>query len=397
MIDRGVAPMGKRQHSTRGTRNLPDPAWAPFVGRERELEELSAALTAAQSGHGAFVLVTGEPGIGKTALLTVLAEQASAEGVRVVWGRCWESGGSPPFWPWGRIVDELFRTRDEEWLRAIGGGMRRLALMAPELAERLGGDQPSAGESEQARFAMLNSLAAFLRSASEGEPLLLALDDIDAAGTDAVLALEFVARELRDAPVLGLATCRPEGSRLRPDTDAVLTDLVRTCRRVDLVGLPEADLARMLQDMTGTAPADELVRAVSVLAAGNPFFAGEVMRTLAAEGELDVEAGLPPGGVPLPSGVRDAITRRILALPDDAQRLLAAAAVIGREFPVAILQRAAGISRTQLLEALDQALVAGLIEQRPPAGTTFGFTHGLVRETIYARLGAVERGHLHAA
>jgi hypothetical protein len=368
------------------------------VGRERELEELSSALTAAQSGRGGFVLVAGEPGIGKTALLSVLAEQAAAEGVRVVWGRCWESGGAPPFWPWGRIVDQLYGARDEDWLESkLGGGARRLRLMAPDLNERLGGDPPSPLESEQARFAMLNSLAAFLRAASDDEPLLLALDDIDAAGADAMLALEFVSRELREAPVLGVATFRREASRLRPETEHVLTGLVRTCRTIDLAGLPEADLALMLEQMTGAAPAPDLVRAVSALAAGNPLFAGEVVRTLAAEGELDTEAGLPPGSVPLPSGVRDAITRRMIALPEDAQRLLAAAAVIGRDFPVAILQRTARISRTELLAALDQALVAGLIVPHPPAGTTFGFAHGLVRETIYAGLGTVERGQLHAA
>jgi hypothetical protein len=390
--------MGKLQDSKAGTRTLASPAWATFVGRERELEELRTALTAAQSGRGGFVLVAGEPGIGKTALVSVLAEEAAARGVRGVWGRCWESGGAPPFWPWGRIVDELYRDRDEDWLEArLGGGARRLGLMAPELNERLGGDPPSPPKSEQARFAMLNSLAAFLRAASEDEPLLLALDDIDAAGADAVLALEFVSRELREAPVLGVATYRLEASRLRPETEPVLLGLMRTCRKIDLAGLPEADLALMLEQMTGAAPAQELVRAVSVLAAGNPFFAGEVVRTLAAEGELDTEGGLPRGNLPLPSGVRDAISRRIVALPEDAQQLLAAAAVIGREFPVAILQRTARISRAELLEGLDRALVAGLIVSRSPAGTTFAFAHGLVRETLHAGLGTVERGQLHAA
>jgi tetratricopeptide (TPR) repeat protein len=335
------------------------------------------------------VLVAGEAGIGKTALLDVLAEQAAAEDVRVVWGRCWESGGAPPFWPWGRIVDQLFETRDPEWLESkLGGGARRLGLMAPELNERLGGDPPSAPGSEQARFAMLSSLTAFLRAASHDEALLLALDDIDAAGADAVLALEFVSRELRDAPVLGVATYKREESRLRPEAKEVLTRLVNTCRRIDLAGLPEADLAQMLEQMTGTSPAPELVRTVSVLAAGNPLFAGEVVRTLEAEGSAVR---------PLPSRVRDAITRRIVAMPDDVQQLLPVAAVIGRDFPVAILRRAASISRAEVLEALDQALASGLIVSRPGPGTTFGFAHGLVRDTMYDGLGAVERGQLHAA
>jgi tetratricopeptide (TPR) repeat protein len=390
--------MGKRQHSTAGTRTLAKPAWANFVGRERELEELGAALSAARSGHGEFVLVAGEPGIGKTALVSVLAQQAAAEGVRVVWGRCWEGGGAPPFWPWGRIVDELCHERDAEWLhQQLGGGAERLGLMAPDLNERLGGPSPSPPESEQARFVMLNSLAEFLRAVTVDEPLLLVLDDVNAAGADALLALEFVSRELREAPLLGIATYREEDIQLRPEMKSVMGGLARTCRRINLAGLPEADLALMLERMTGSAPAHDLVRAVSVLAAGNPFFAGEVVRTLTEEGELDVEAGLPAVRLPLPSGVRDAITRRILALPDAAQQVLAVAAVIGHDIRLAIVQRAAGIGRRESLEALDHAVVAGLIVPRSPGGTTFEFAHGLVRETIYAGLGTVERSHLHAA
>ena len=110
--------------------------------------------------------MTGEPGIGKTALAGVLGERAAGEGVRVVWGHCWEGGGAPPFWPWGRIVDELCRRGDGVWSeRELGPGVRRLGLMAPELRERLHEQEPApASESDQDRFAMLGSLAAFLRA-----------------------------------------------------------------------------------------------------------------------------------------------------------------------------------------------------------------------------------------
>jgi AAA ATPase domain len=390
--------MGGRQHRPTQTRTPTAPPWAHFVGRERELEELSAALSAAAAGRGGFALVAGESGIGKTALVGALAARAEAEDVQVVWGRCWEGGGAPPFWPWGRIVDELSRGRDREWLeRELGGGARRLGLIAPELGERMNGEPPeSVPQSEQGRFAQINSLAAFLRASAADQPLLLVFDDVHAAGTDALLALEFVSRELRDAPLLGLVTLQTEALRRRPEAEPLIAGLARTCRRIDLGGLSEDELAALLEQVTGAAPAPGLVGAVNVLAAGNPFFAGEVVRTLAAEGRLPDEAVLSGVELPLPSGVRDAVGRRVVSLPEGAQEVLATASVIGRDFRLATLALATGMDRTELLAVLDDALATGLVVHGRPAATTFSFAHGLVRETIYKGLSTVERGHLHA-
>jgi hypothetical protein len=397
MIATGAAAMDRQRHGGTEIPTLEEPARANFVGRTRELHDLTAALDAARSGRGGWVLVAGEAGIGKTALVTVVAERAVEEGVRVVWGRCWQGGGAPPFWPWGRVVDELCRGRDRDVLeRELGAGAGWLGLMAPQLKELLGGRAPTTDSvSEQARFAMLNSLAAFLRGGSTGEPLMLVLDDIDAAGTDALLGLEFVSRELQDVPVLGVATYKDEAMRLRPEAEIVLGALARTCQRIDLVGLPDADLALLLEHITGAVQAPDFVREVSRLVAGNPFFAGEVVRTLAAEGELVGEAGMPAVRLPLPSSVRDTIGRRITVLPDATAEVLATAAVVGWEFGVAIVKRAAGIGQAELSQALDQARVAGLIFPGPDGATTFSFSHGLVRETIYAGLGTVQRGRLH--
>ena len=391
--------MARRQDSSTQTRKLAAGAGEFFVGRERELEDLGVSLAEARAGRGRFVLVAGEPGIGKTALACALADQAAEDGVRVVWGYCWEGGGAPPFWPWGRIVDELCREGDGAWTEhELGPGARRLALMAPELRERLEGHAPAPiGESDQDRFAMLSSLAAFLRAASADEPLLLVLDDVDVAGVDALLALEFVSRELRDAPVLGLATYKEHTMRQRPEAETIMGRLDRTCRRIALVGVPESDLAVMLEQVTGVPPAPDVLHAVSVLSAGNPFFATEVMRTLASEGELGGEIGMSAVALPLPSGVRDVIARRISSLPEVAQDVLAAATVIGREFRLATVGRASGVEGEELLAVIDQALMAGLIERRPPAATVFRFAHGLVRETIYAELGTAERARLHGA
>src|SRR3712207_4432011 len=92
---RASAPNGAPASAGSGTR--------PFVGRERELDELQSALRDARGGRGSLYLLTGEPGIGKTRLAAVLSDEARAQGVRVAWGRCWENGGAPAYWPWIQV------------------------------------------------------------------------------------------------------------------------------------------------------------------------------------------------------------------------------------------------------------------------------------------------------
>jgi DNA-binding SARP family transcriptional activator len=374
----------------------PAKPWRFFVGRAREFGELKAALAAARRGHGDIVLMSGEAGIGKTALLGLLGEHAAAEGVRVVWGRGWSGGGAPPFWPWGQVVDQLWPEADDEALEAaLGARARRLAPIAPQLGGRLG--RPAdAPDVERARFALLDSLVGFLRIVSAAGPLLLALDDVDAADTDALLALEFVARELGDIPLLGVATYKAQEIAQRPEATAILEELARTSHRIELTGLAEEELALMLERRTGAEPTADLLGAVQSLTAGNPFFAEEVARTLVPTTQPDGETLLaaPPA---LPSGVRDAITRRVRTLPRDERHVLAAAAVAGPVFRVAVLQQIAGVDRASLLQSLDGLRAGGLLAVRGAGGMTLGFTHGLVRETVYGNLTSLERARLHQA
>lgn len=369
------------------------------MGRERELAELFGAFDAARAGKGGFALIAGEPGIGKTALASALAERAESEGGRVVWGRCWEGGGAPAYWPWGRIVDELCRDRDVAQLeRELGPGAYRLARIAPELGERLQGRPPDpVVESDGARFAMLNSLVAFLRVAGAAQPLVIVLDDVHAADPDALQALEFVAGELHKAQVLGVATYQDPATRPRPGSQELIDQLAHDCRRVQLKGLPQDDLARMLERQMGATPRPDLVDQLFVQTDGHPLFAAEIVRTLLAERRLGGEQ--PVGQLPLPSGVRHAVQRRLKALPEAVRTALGVAAACGRDFRLAILERATGIDRAELVGALDAAVRAGLIVPGDDAGqvSAFHFTHGLVREAIYAGLPATDRIRLHGA
>src|SRR5688500_17720759 len=139
-----------------------------FVGRDRERAELVAGLEDALGGLGRLFLIAGEPGIGKTRLAEQLASHAIERGARVAWGRCWEGGGAPPYWPWAQIIRALAEDSDDQTLTSwLGGGVAYIAQMAPDLAERLGtmakAQVPSI-ESDAARFYLFEATARFLKS-----------------------------------------------------------------------------------------------------------------------------------------------------------------------------------------------------------------------------------------
>ena len=151
-----------------------------FVGRESEMATLVAALEDALAGQGQLVMLVGEPGIGKTRTaqeFALLAEQGS---VSVLWGRCYEGEGAPPFWPWVQIIRSYIHELDQELLHTqMGPGAADIAEIVPEIKSKLSNLQPSpAIDPEQARFRLFDSITTFFKNASELSPLVLILEDI---------------------------------------------------------------------------------------------------------------------------------------------------------------------------------------------------------------------------
>nr|MBA3747681.1 AAA family ATPase [Solirubrobacterales bacterium] len=195
-----------------------------LVGRGREFAELDAALTEAIACRGAVVVITGEPGIGKTALARAFVEHASARGASWAWGTCWDGAGAPAYWPWVQIVRELARREDAAMLRAaLGDSAPWITGLLPELAGILGlPAAPSDLNADQARFRLFDALASLLAAVAERRPLVLVLDDLHWSDASSMLALEFVARVLPDLPILAIAAYRHSEAHAREDLAAPL-------------------------------------------------------------------------------------------------------------------------------------------------------------------------------
>lgn len=387
-----------------------DVAAGSLVGRDRELSELRQGLDNALAGRGRLFMVAGDPGVGKTALADAIGAQAVAAGATVLWGRAWDGGGAPSYWPWLRILRRLAIEREiGAPLAALGPeAIARLTRLIPALArapeDLVGGEDGAArvaapasagdpGESDAARFQLFDAITSLLRAAAAQGPIVLILDDLHGADHPSLLLLGFLAVHVRDSPILVIGTYREAEARLNAQLAATLGDIIRHGQRLPLRGLRERDIAAVVERVAGRRPPDRVVRAIHEATEGNPFFVDEVVRLLSAEGRLDDAAQV--AAVRIPDGVRETIRHRLEPLPDRSRRLLCTAAVIGREFRIDTLQRVSGCESAELDEALGEAVAGGVIVERPPALGAYSFSHGLIRETLYDDLGPQRRSRLH--
>jgi predicted ATPase len=340
-----------------------------LVGRDGELAELLAGIDDAATGRGRLCLLAGDPGIGKSRLADEAAARARDRGITVAWGRCWEAGGAPAYWPWVQALRACVRGLGSEELRSrLGAGAPHLAQVVAEVAEILPdvGSPPPIG-AEGGRFRLFNAVTTFLRNATAGQPLMLVLDDLHAADEPSLLLLRFVARELGDSRVLVVAAYRDMEVDHGHPLAAALGELSRepVTRHLRLTGLTEEDVGRVIQQTAGARAGEGVVAAVHRYTEGNPLFVGEVVRLLSAEGHLDRiddPAGLR---LAIPEGIREVVGRRVARLPEQCGTILGLASVFGREFWLPPLARLSGVPAGQLLDILDDSIAARLVAEVP--------------------------------
>ena len=373
-----------------------------LVGRRLEMSTLTTALDEASAGHGQLVMLVGEPGIGKTRTSQEIADIAEERGAQVLWGRCYEGQGAPPYWPWIQIIRSYIHGHVPEQVRsAMAMGAPDIAEIVPEVKDQFPDlDSPPQSEPLQARFRLFDSITSFLKNASADRPLVLPLDNLHWADRSSLLLLEFLSQELADARILVIGTYR--GEELTREHPLLLTlgELAKhpNFQRVNLRGLAHADIRELIELVSGTEPSEEHVKVVFNKTEGNPFFATEIVRMLAQEGTLTREAveGQEDLGLRVPEGVKEAIGRRLRPLSGDCVQVMTVASVVGREFEMTLMKRLLPqLPSEQLLEALEEALSVGIIEEIPDATGRYQFTHVLIQETLSQEFSAARRARLH--
>src|SRR5436305_7028170 len=260
-----------------------------FVGRSGEIAELEAALEQATAGRGSLVILTGEPGIGKTRLLDELALRAEPAGCDVLVGRCWEEGGAPAYWPWIQVV------------RSAGGEFERLSPLQSDGA---------APDPDSRRFRLFDAATRFLTQRAVVRPQLVLLDNLHAADKPSLLLLRFLSESVASQRVLVVASYRPTDNRVRELAD-VLAELARTGRRIVVGGLGLDDVATYVEAVTGRGAPPTLVARLHHITGGNPFFVSEVVRLLPAAGSDASDARIDDVLLRLPEEVRTLVRRRV--------------------------------------------------------------------------------------
>ena len=374
----------------------------PFVGRSRELQTLRGALDRARDGRGGVVLIAGEPGIGKTRLAEEFVRSQAAAPARALWGRCYDAEGAPAFWPWTQLLQVYARAAGPTVFAEDAHGVEsRLARLAPDLfaasegAPRTGAAIPPEGaEPSDARFDLIDALAVFWRRAAQREPLLLLMEDLHWADAASALALEYLGHELLTMPLLVVATFRDAETLPRTPLSRAAASLARNSahHRINLVPWTESETAAYTALVLGASEARELAASVQAETQGNPFFVTEVVRLHSAASET----GEPKNrrSPLIPQSIRDVMNQRIARLPDACLRAVTLASVIGQEFSVAVLELAIEGSGRRLLDALEEAEMALLIEGHGAPGR-YRFQHALVREALYDSIAASARPQLH--
>ena len=375
-----------------------------LVGRDLELAVLDAALAGTAGGNGRVLVVAGDAGIGKTALLRSFVAHAKAARVGALVGECSEAGAARPFGPFVEILRSALAAFPPDVIEgSLQGHARELARFMPE---RTSGriELPS---TPTERFQSHESFAMFFADLARSKPLVLAVEDVHFADPATLELLPYLARRLRSERVLIILTHRgDELHRLHP-LRAVLTELERSPQTtvVWLRPLGAADTSQIVQGTLGLShpPTSEFRRALDEVCEGNPFFLEEVLKTLAQRGDLLYRDGgwqrdKEVRDISIPDSVHDAVEQRVHALATEAQRVLRVAAVIGRRFDFEILQQVSELPERTVLDALAAALEGQfIVEEGDPHGDQFAFRHALTREAVLGGLLQRDQRSLHKA
>ena len=378
------------------------------VGRDTELQVVAGCAKRVAGGEGREVLlVSGEAGLGKTTLVAEGARAAFSAGASVLFGHCEEDLASPYQLFAGTIGHYVTHCAEDELRAHVAAHGSELARLVPALATRIPDLPPLKGTDPDAeRYLLFAAVVGLLSQASEQQPIVLVFDDLQWADAGSLELLRHLIASDQPMAVLVLGTFRDtELSPFHPllNTLAVLQRQAKVTR-LELTGLDNPAVEALMEAMAGYALDEvgvDLARAVHRETDGNPFFATEVLRHLSETGALHPdstgrwEAVDTIEDVGLPGSIKEVIGARVGRLGVVAGRVLSSAAVVGRDFDVELVARAADVPEEELLDLLDAAVAAALVRERRGRPGRYAFAHALIQRSLYEELGPTRRARVH--
>jgi DNA-binding SARP family transcriptional activator/tetratricopeptide (TPR) repeat protein len=378
----------------------PAAAWdPPLVGRQRDLARLTEMLEGALAGRGRLVVLSGEAGAGKSRLANELAVAARRRRGRVLVGRCYETERILPFAPWvdalrsGRVVEEreILDTLEPRWRDELGRLLPELSSHGEAPASAPGAEV--AGKSGGDPRYPFEAISELLKRLTRRQPLVVVLEDAHWADEMSVRLLAFLGRRLHEVPLLVVATVREEElanvDLLRQSLDEL--DETGELTRLSVPPLSRADTGALVQALAPPGLPDQLVAHLAQdawrVSDGNAFVVVEVMHALREGQTVSLAQRLP-----LPARVHNLVQHRLERLSDRGRRLVAVAAVIGRQFDFALVQRAADMSERQAAEGVEELVRHRVLRG---AGDGLEFSHDHIREVATSVLPAPLRVALH--
>jgi hypothetical protein len=320
--------------------------------REGVSGALEAALRSAIAGRGRMVVLSGEPGIGKSTMALSLAALAESLAATVVWGRAWEFADAPPYFPVRAALEGLGVDPGDEKFRDEAGAFRLWEHVVVAMA-------------------------------SAAAPTVWIVEDVHAADLLTLDLLTFLAHAVRGSKFLVVATARLQDPRLDERGAQRLQRMMRDGQDLRLSPLDRADVRRLAEHVCGGSLPDASIRALVDLTGGNPLFVAECARTYRT---WQPGFGLPPT-------VRDVVLERFMQLPEGTRETLAHGAVLGREFFAARVARMQSVLPARVVDAVLPALRAGIVTEVQPG--RFLFSHAIVRDVVEDTLGGERRALAH--